>query len=323
MCEDGRNEVQGRRRGGPAAAAAGMSVARPSGHRPGASVAASRDGPLVGRIRLGAQLRRLRESHAITPAEAGYRIRASPSKISRLEHGRAGLKERDIADLLALYGVEDDQQRAALLTLAEQASARPWWARYGEVVPGWFARYLGLEQAAAAISAYEVQFVPGLLQTADYARAVILLGHPRAPAGQIEQRVQLRLARQQLLAAPDPPTIQAVVDEAALRRPLGGPKVMRAQLTHLTQLAGQPGITLQIMPLPGGGHPAAGGSFTIVRFAEPELPDIVYLEQLTSAIYLQKRDDIGHYLQIMDRLSTQAEPAARTADVLRQMIATI
>lgn len=160
-----------------------------------------RGGPAVLRILLGAQLCRLRQARGITPEHAGDQIRASRSTISRLEQGRAGLTECDIADLLALYGA-GEQQRAALLTLARQATAPPWWAGYGEVVAGWFENYLGLEHAALQIRAYELQFVPGLLQTADYARAVTLLGHRGAPGEQVELRVKLRLARQKLLAGP-------------------------------------------------------------------------------------------------------------------------
>ena len=272
---------------------------------------------------LGAQLRRLREARGITRADAGDEIRAPGAKISRFEHGQASLNERDVAGLLALYGVHDARQRAGLLALARTASADGWWAGHGQVLPRWFETYVGLEQAAWSISTYEVQFVPGLLQTADYARAVTALDHPAAPTEQIERRVQLRLTRQQLLAGRDPPRLWAVIDEAALRRPLGGPGVMRAQLRHLIQAAGRPGITVQIMPLRRGGHPAAGGAFTILRFTEPDLPDVVYLEQLTSAIYLRKRDDTGHYLQVMDRLSAQAEPAERTPWFLQQIIKTI
>jgi transcriptional regulator with XRE-family HTH domain len=300
-----------------------MSPARAVGAPAGPGVAGSRGGPVVARMLLGAQLQRLREARGITPPGAGAGIGVSRSKISRLEHGRAGLTERGITDLLACYGVDDEQQRAGLLALARRADALGWWAGYGEVVAGWFETYLGLEQAASAIRGYEVQFVPGLLQTADYARAVTVLGHPAAPARLIERRVRLRLARQQLLAGPDPPALWAVVDEAALRRPLGGPGVMRAQLRHLSHIAGRPGIVVQVMPLRRGGHPAAGGSFTILRFAEPDLADVVYLEQLTTARYLRNAEDTGHYLHVMDRLSAQAEPPAHTAGFLRQIIKTI
>ena len=268
---------------------------------------------------LGAELCRRRQARGITPERAGDQIRASRSTISRLERGRARLTESDIAELLALYGARG-QQRAALLTLARQATAPPWWAGYGEVVAGWFETYLGLEHAALQIRAYELQFVPGLLQTADYARAVTLLGHRGAPAGQVELRVRLRRARQELLTGPDPPALQTVVDEAALRRPPGGPQVMRAQLEHLIHLSERPNIVVQVMPLRRGGHPAAGGSFTILRFAEAGLPDVVYLEQLTSALYLRERAHTGDYLQVMDRLSAQAEPPEATAGFLTRIL---
>jgi transcriptional regulator with XRE-family HTH domain len=313
-----RSTTNGRGGGRSASADADVSPGRPGGFAAG-----SRGGPVVARLLLGAQLRRLREARGITRADAGDEIRAPVAKISRIEHGQAGATERDVGGLLAFYGVHDARQRAGLLALARTASADGWWAGHGQLLPRWFETYVGLEQAAWSISTYEVQFVPGLLQTADYARAVTALDHRSAPAGQIEQRVQLRLTRQQLLASPGPPRLSAVIDEAALRRPLGGPAVMRAQLRHLIQVAGRPGITVQIMPLRRGGHPAAGGAFTILRFAEPDLPDVVYLEQLTSALYLRKRDDIGHYLQVMDRLSTLSEPAERTPWVLQQIMKTM
>jgi hypothetical protein len=278
-------------------------------------------GPVVARVLLGAQLRRLRKARGVTRADAGDEIRAPGAKISLIEHGQAELTERDVTDLIALYGVRDEQQRARLLALARTASVDGWWARDREVLAPWFETYVGLEQAASSISNYEVQFVPGLLQTADYARAVTLLGHPAELAGQIERRVQLRLNRQELLAGPDPPQLWVVVDETALRRPLGAPGVMRAQLRHLIQMAGQPGITVQVMPLLRG-HPAAGGSFSILRFAEPDLADVVYLEQLTSAVYLRKREETSYYAKVMDRLSAQADPPARTAGFLQQIIET-
>ncbi len=294
---------------------------RPAGEQQGReNVAVSRGGPAVARVLLGAQLRRLRESSRITREEAGYQIRASRTKIGRLENGRVGLKERDIADLLALYGVDDEAGRSAMLALARWANAPGWWAEFGKVLPDWFETYVGLEQAASLIRTYEVQFVPGLLQTADYARSVALLGHLASPAEEIELRVQLRLTRQGLLDGPDPPSLCAVVDEAALRRPLGGRRVMRAQFEHLIEMSERPNIVVQIMPFSRGGHAAAGGSCTIMRFGEPDLPDVVYLEQLTSAVYLEKRTDIDHYTHVMDRLSAQAEPPENTATLLEQII---
>lgn len=279
-----------------------------------------RGGPTVLRMLLGIQLRRLREASGITPEQAGYAIRASRSKISRVEHGRVGFKERDVEDLLSLYGVTDVQERHRMLALARQANNQGWWAKYDDIMPDWFESYVGLEQATSLIRTYELQFVPGLFQTEDYARAVTILGHRSAPASEIERRVSLRMQRQELLRNEDPPRIWAVIDESALRRPVGGRDVMRAQLRHLVDVAEMPRVTLQVMPFSQGGHPAAGGSFTIMRFAEADLPDIVYIEQLTSALYLDRRDEADNYMEVMNRLSAEADTPADTTSLLRDAI---
>ncbi|WP_435821650.1 helix-turn-helix domain-containing protein [Micromonospora musae] len=268
---------------------------------------------------LGAQLRRLRESSGVTREGAGWEIRASESKISRMELGRVGFKERDVADLLTLYGVKDDEEREVLLKLARDANSPGWWHRYGDVLPGWFQSYLGLEAAAALIRTYEVQFVPGLLQTPAYARAVVLLGHGAATPDEIDRRVGLRMRRQELLRRTNPPQLWAVLDEAALRRPLGGTEVMRGQLDALVEATRLPNVRLQIVPFTAGGHAAAGGAFSILRFGDQDLPDIVYIEQLTSAIYLDKRDDLDHYALAMERLCVEAEPPERTAELLTHL----
>ncbi|MEH0974414.1 helix-turn-helix transcriptional regulator [Micromonospora sp. CPCC 205546] len=273
-------------------------------------------GPTVLRMLLGAQLRRLRESSGVTREGAGWEIRSSESKISRMELGRVGFKERDVADLLTLYGVTASEEREALLKLARDANSPGWWHRYGDVLPSWFQSYLGLEAAAALIRSYEVQFVPGLLQTREYARAVVLLGHGRAAPAEIERRVALRMQRQRLLHRENPPQLWAVVDEAALRRPIGGPQVMRDQVAALVEATKSPNIRLQVIPFAAGGHAAAGGAFTILRFGDRELPDIVYIEQLTSALYLDKRDDLDYYAVAMERLCVEAEPPERTPEIL-------
>ena len=277
-------------------------------------------GPTVLRILLGAQLRRLREKKGITLEEAGHKIRASHSKMSRLELGRVGFKDRDVADLLTEYGVHDEQERDMLRALARQANAQGWWHVYADIMASWFEAYVGLEEAASTVRAYEVQFVPGLLQTEAYARAVTMLGYADAPAEEIERRVRLRMARQRLLYGDDPLQLWAVVDEAVLRRPLGGPAVMREQVRHLIEVTAMRNVTLQVIPFHSGGHAAAGGPFSILRFAEPDLPDVVYLEQLTSALYLDKRDEVDHYLAVMERLCLEAEPAASTAEILGKII---
>ena len=277
-------------------------------------------GPTVLRILLGTQLRRLREGKGISREAAGYEIRASGSKISRMELGRVSFKERDVADLLSMYGVSNSAEREALLGLARQANSPGWWHHYGDILPSWFQSYLGLEAAATLIRTYEIQFVPGLLQTPEYARAVILLGHAGATADEIDRRVELRRQRQQVLNRIEPPHLWAVIDEAVLRRPIGGADVMRAQIEALIQAAKKPNIRLQIIPFNAGGHAAAGGPFAILRFPEPELPDVVYVEQLTSAIYLEKRDDVDHYAIAMERVCIDAEPPSHTQEILGKLL---
>ena len=276
-------------------------------------------GPTVLRILLGSQLRMLREAKGITREEAGYAIRASGSKISRMELGRVSFKERDVTDLLKLYGVDEDET-ATLVALAIQANSPGWWHKYGDVLPDWFQVYVGLEEAASLIRLYEVQFVPGLLQTADYARAVVRLGQPAAAPEEIGRRISLRMGRQELLTKPGGPRLWAIVDEAALRRPIGGKEVMRAQLEQLILATEEPQVTLQVMPFRSGGHAAEAGAFTIMRFPEPDLPDVVYLEQLTSALYLDKRDDVEKYTEVMERLSVESESPERSVDILSGML---
>jgi transcriptional regulator with XRE-family HTH domain len=278
------------------------------------------DGPTATRMVLGALLRRLRESREITRERAGEEIRASPSKISRLELGRVGFKPRDVIDLIALYGVTDPTQRATLLDLTKQANAPGWWHSYGDVVPGWFEPYLGLEQAAGVIRTYEVQFIPGLLQTRDYARAVIELGHGHAPETEVDRRLALRMRRQEVLRRPSPPMLWVVIDEAALRRPIGGAAVMFAQLQYLIDVCELPHVTVQLMPFRSAGHAAAGGPITLLRMAAPDLADVVYLEQLTSALYPDRRSDLDFYRDIMNRLATQAERPAATPDILHRIL---
>jgi transcriptional regulator with XRE-family HTH domain len=269
---------------------------------------------------MGTQLRRLREAKGITREDAGYHIRASESKISRMELGRVSFKERDVVDLLAMYGVEEAPERDALVTLAREANAAGWWHQYADVLPDWFQTYVGLEEAASVLRVYEVQFVPGLLQTASYARAVMARGQPGAPAEEIERRVSMRITRQELLTKQGGPRLWAVVDEAALRQPIGGPEVFRSQLEHLIEVTKDPRITLQVTPFLTGGPIAEAGAFTIMRFPEEDLPDVVYLEQLTSALYLDKREDVDRYSEVMERLSVESESPERTADLLRYML---
>ncbi|UYQ63574.1 helix-turn-helix domain-containing protein [Streptomyces peucetius] len=277
-------------------------------------------GSVVRRILLGSQLRRLRESRGITREAAGYSIRASESKISRMELGRVSFKARDVEDLLTLYGVADDGERAALLGLAKEANVTGWWHSFGDVLPGWFQTYIGLEGAASLIRIYEVQFVHGLLQTESYAHAVVARGMPDAPPAEIDRRVALRLERQKTLVSERAPQLHVVLDEAALRRPYGDRAVMQAQLRHLIEVSEHPNIRIQVMPFSFGGHAGESGTFTMLRFPESDLSDIVYLEQLTSALYVDKREEVAQYERVMERLAQDSPDPAETRDLLRGLL---
>jgi transcriptional regulator with XRE-family HTH domain len=273
----------------------------------------------VQRLVLGGHLRRLREQAHITTEQAAGVIRGSHSKISRMEHGRVGFKERDIADLLTMYGVTDGDEREALLKLARESNTPGWWQGYADILPHWVEPYFGLEAAASFIRNYELQFVPGLLQTQGYALSLIRLGN--APTEEdVLRRAEARMSRQDILRRETPPRVWAVVDEGALRRPIGGAKVMREQLKHLIDMCDHPAVTLQVLPFQVASHPAMGGPFTILRFSEPDLRDVVYIEQLTSALYLDKPAEVDSYLEVMEQLCLQAEPAARTPQILKDAL---
>ena len=272
-------------------------------------------GPTVLRILLGTQLRRLRESRGITAQEAARAIRGSESKISRIELGRNAVREVDIADLLSLYGITDTTEREQLLALASQANQPGWWHRYQDILPGWFQAYIGLEESAESIRSYDAQFIPGLLQTEDYAATVIALGE--FSLEETERLVYLRKERQRRFSAGGL-RLWAVIDEAALRRPVGSTSLMRDQLEHLLDSSDLPGFTLQVAPLPAGGY--APGSFCILGFAVPDLPDVVYLEQLTSAMYLDKPSDVDRYVTAMDKLSAASAPPDESRQIIRAML---
>jgi transcriptional regulator with XRE-family HTH domain len=268
------------------------------------------------RIVLGAQLRRLREAAEITRADAGYAIRGSESKISRMELGRVGLKERDVNDLLTMYGVDDAGERAKFIEMVRRSNSPGWWHRYTDLMPDWFHDYVGLEEAAARILIYETQFVPGLLQTEDYATAIASHGRPELVTPEVRRRVSLRMQRQKILARPGAPRVWAVIDESVLYRAIGGREVLINQIEHLLSVTKSGPVTLQIVPFPLAGY-AAKGPFAMLRFGEPDLPDIVYLEHLAGALYLDKLEELEIYSRVFDRLTVDAE----TPDRSRQMLA--
>ena len=284
------------------------------------AIGSDRGGPTVQRMLVGAKLRRLRTDLGLTREQAADHIRASAWKIHRLENGQVSFKERDLLDLLSLYEVTDPQEIADTLALAREANHPGWWQHYGDVLPAWFRAYVDLESAASLIRTYEGQFIPGLLQTDDYIRAVVQGAYLDHTAEDVGRRVRLRMARQTVLTREQPPRLWAVIDEAALRRPVGGREVMRGQLERLVDATKLANVTLQILPFGSGAHPAMAGSFSVLRFGDQELPDVVYLEHLTGASYLEKRDEVERYLDIMEILCVEAEPPDRTVELLQRIL---
>lgn len=280
-------------------------------------------GPTVARLLLGGRLRQLREHSEVSRRDAGQSIRASESKISRLELGRSGFKRRDVDDLLTLYGVDDAAERATLLALAGHANVPGWWREYEDVVPPWFEDYLGLEQAASVIRGYEVLYIPGLLQTPEYAHALLAAGaHGAGGASALEtmRRAQLRMRRQQVIYRRQPARLWVVIDEAALRRQVGGTAVMRAQIRHLINAARLPHIRIQVLPFQDGAYTGGGIPLTILRFAEAELPDVVYLENHTGADYPSRPADLPQYWVALNHLAEQAQTPADTMVTLQRVL---
>ncbi|MGL5866617.1 MAG: helix-turn-helix domain-containing protein [Dermatophilaceae bacterium] len=255
---------------------------------------------------IGARLRRLREDRGMSREDAGYVIRASESKMSRLESGRVAFKERDVSDLLVLYGVTDPERREGFLDLVRDANRPGWWREYDDVLPGWFNTYIGLEEATARIRGYETGLIPGLLQTEDYARAVLAAAQPPLAREYLDRAVSLRMTRQKIFTRDDPPHVWFVLDEATLHRTVGDRSTRVAQLRHLATVAESGRAVIQVLPLSARVHLATGGSFTILRFQDADLPDLVYIEQLISAHYLDKPQHVDRYTEVMDHLTTNA-----------------
>ncbi len=275
--------------------------------------------PTVFRLIIGRRLEALRERAGLSLDEAATAIYTSPWTIRRIERAEGGLKLNYVAGLLQAYGVTERGQLDAFLDLAREANKPGWWHDYDDVLPSWFRIFPGLEQAAELIGGFEPQCVPGLLQTPGYARALAAAGTAGASQADLERVVAVRMGRQQILADPSPPRLSLVIDESVLHRPVGGAAVMRAQLTHLMELATVPGIALQVLPLRAGQHPAMCGMFHWLRFSAPELPDIVYGENLTGACYLDKPSEVAAYVQVLDRLRALAAPAERTTAIVSQI----
>lgn len=276
--------------------------------------------PTVRRRRLGQELRRLREAAGVTVETACGPLRCSTSKISRMENGRVPIRPRDVGDLLDLYGVTDPGRREALLGLARDSRKRGWWHTYNDVVPAWFEVYIGLEGDASSISVYEAQLVHGLLQTADYARCVIRADDPEIPDADVERMVTLRLSRQARLNTPDAPSLWVILDEAVLRRPVGGPEMMAAQLEHIAKAAELPTVTIQVLPFAVGAHAGLGSSFAVLAFADEGDTDVVYVEEATSSLYFERAADIRRYRRKLDHLMASALPPEQSTEMIFKIV---
>ncbi|MEU4895927.1 helix-turn-helix transcriptional regulator [Streptomyces sp. NPDC044780] len=275
--------------------------------------------PTVLRVVLGKRLQDLREKAGLSFEQAGRALDVTHATIRRMEKAEVGLKLPYVEKLLRTYGVTDPEEVEGFLALAREANKAGWWHRFRDVLPEWFNTFVSLEVEANLIRAYEPHYIPGLLQTEDYARAVLRAGMPHAPETEIERNVALRMERQALLTRDNPPMLWVVMDETVVRRPIGGTETMRAQISRLIEEAEAPHIRLQIMPFDAGPHPAMYGPFHIFRFPIPELPDIAYTETLVSGSYFDQRDDVSAFLEALDRMCAQAAPAQTTQAILSRI----
>ena len=282
---------------------------------------ASEQSPTVRRRRLALELRRLREAAHLTCEEVAEHLECSASKISRVETGRVSVSPRDVRDMLKLYGVPE-QQRDSLVQLSRDSRQKGWWHAYSDINPQ-FATYVGLESAASEIRVYEVNLIPGLLQTEEYARTMIRSGTMNGNLEDVDRMVALRMARQPALTRDDPPMLWTVVDEAALRRRVGGTELMRSQLEHVLELSSLKNVAMQVIPFGAGAHPAMGRPFVILVFPERIDPDVVYLEDLTSAFYLEDVDEVDRYNVFFNHLRATAlsfdDSAALVTSVLKDL----
>jgi transcriptional regulator with XRE-family HTH domain len=273
----------------------------------------------VGQVVLGRRLQELRESAGLKREEAAKVLRVAPATVRRMEMAEVALKIPYVQILLTAYGVPAAEV-SAFVALAEEANQPGWWQRYHDVLPDWFSMYVSLEGAARIVRSYEPHFIPGLLQTEDYARAVLEAGTIGNAGGDaVERHVSLRMERQRLLERADPPHLWVVMDETVLRRPVSiDGRVMRDQLDKLLEFAVRDRVTLQVAEFDDGPHPGTYAPFTLFRFAEPELPDMVFTEYLTGALYLDSRTEVSAHLEVLDHMTARAASTQRTEKILRR-----
>jgi hypothetical protein len=272
--------------------------------------------PTVRRRRLGMELRRLREASALMIEDVAKHLECSMSRVSRIETGKSVARIRDVRDMLDLYHVTDAGQREQLLTLAKDAQQRGWWTEYEAVLSAGLDTYVGLEASAASIRSFQTHLVPGLLQTEEYSRALIRAGRPGESPGNIDRMISLRRRRQAMLAESGSLEVWAVLDEAVLRRPIGGVAVMRAQLARLLEADELPSVTIQVLPFARGVHPGLDGAFTIIGFPDPTDLDVVYVDCPAGNIFLEKQKDVRRHTTWFDHLRAAALPPDESAEFL-------
>jgi transcriptional regulator with XRE-family HTH domain len=277
-----------------------------------------RSSPTARRRRLATALRQMREERNLNCTEAGKAVGWSESKISRIETGRIKIAQPDLELLLDLYEVTGET-RAGLFTLARQATHRGWWRSYSDALPAWFENYVGLENGAKSLFTYQNQLVPGLMQTEEYATALFAANQPALSTDEVERQLAARATRQALLTAATPLQVWVILDEAVLRRQVGGKAIMRAQLHRLLEIAAMPNVTLQVMPFGEGAHASMGTSFELLQFPEPGDTAIVYIEDHTSSQYLEAAPDIERYTLIFDHLRASALAPERSAEFVSQV----
>ncbi|MQS34668.1 helix-turn-helix domain-containing protein [Streptomyces katsurahamanus] len=279
---------------------------------------ASNVNPTVRRRRLGLELRRLRELKGMTAEEVAERLLVSQSKISRLENGRRSISQRDVRDLCGVYEVDDHRIVDSLMQMAKDSRQQGWWHAFGDIP---YSVYIGLETDAASLRVYEPQVVPGLLQTRQYAEALIAGALPESGTPDIEKRVSVRLRRQDRVKADGQPLrLWAVIDEAALHRVVGGKNLMREQLEYLIELSQLPHVTVQVLPFDMGAHPGINGQYAILEFPDATDSSVVYIEGVTSDLYLEKANDVHKYSVMYEHLRAQALNVDQTRAFIENIV---
>ncbi|MFI6940412.1 helix-turn-helix domain-containing protein [Streptomyces sp. NPDC050418] len=278
---------------------------------------ASNVNPTVRRRRLGQELRRLRELKGMTAEEVAERLLVSQSKISRLENGRRSISQRDVRDLCGVYEVEDVRIVDSLMQMAKDSRQQGWWHAFGDIP---YSVYIGLETDAASLRVYDPQVVPGLLQTRGYAEALITGALPETQPTDIDKRVQVRVRRQERIqAAENPLRLWTVLDEAALRRMVGNKQLMIEQLEHLVEMSQLPHVTVQVIPFEMGAHPGVNGQYAILEFPDTADSSVVYIEGVTSDLYLEKANDVHKYSVMYEHLRAQALNVEQTRQFITEI----